>query len=318
VRQSASWQPVDVPPGTIMQDSPPSSPDPGQFWYDTDSGALFLWYSDGTSSQWIQVAGPSSVPDITPLAQCYLDVSGSNLLLSRENGNRLYINGRNETIPVAGVTLAPTGLTTTGGVGGTSFHLVYAYMNAGVMTLEWSNVTHAVDATSGIRVKSGDASRTLVGAFMAWAANQFPAGGFHTAQTCAVMSVYNPKMKRGRVIGNPATSAASYTELATVMRVFFIGFLGRPIRQIVETNAYNSVAGADIFLVTGLGGTGGTYNGPGAFRVSATASTQQVRVHIQEVLYSADGAYNSSPYGASSSGGTATFPTMENFVEVWG
>jgi hypothetical protein len=59
VRQNAAWAPVDVPPGTIMSDTPPVGPDPGQMWWESDSGNLFIWYADGTSSQWVQINGGS-------------------------------------------------------------------------------------------------------------------------------------------------------------------------------------------------------------------------------------------------------------------
>ena len=41
--------------GASMSDGPPASPVNGQFWYDTDSGNLYVWYVDANSSQWVQV-----------------------------------------------------------------------------------------------------------------------------------------------------------------------------------------------------------------------------------------------------------------------
>jgi hypothetical protein len=89
-------------------------------------------------------------------AQCRLNKSGSNLVLQRYDGAGLTINGVTYSIPSAGVSLAPTGSA------GTTYY-IYAYMNAGTMTLEASTTTHATDSTTGIEIKSGDASRTLVG-----------------------------------------------------------------------------------------------------------------------------------------------------------
>jgi hypothetical protein len=91
------------------------------------------------------------------LGQCRLTKSGANLLLSPYNGNGLTINGVAYAIPSAGVTLAPTALAV-----GTTFY-IYAYMSAGTMTLEASATGHATDTTTGIEIKSGDATRTLVG-----------------------------------------------------------------------------------------------------------------------------------------------------------
>ncbi len=91
------------------------------------------------------------------LSQCQLTKSGSNLLLSRFNGIGLTINNVAYAIPSAGVTLAPTGLTV-----GTLYY-IYAYMNSGTMTLEAVTTVPVVDSTSGMKIKTGDASRTLVG-----------------------------------------------------------------------------------------------------------------------------------------------------------
>jgi len=38
-------------------DAPPGSPVQGSLWYETDSGVLMIYYNDGTSSQWVQIAG---------------------------------------------------------------------------------------------------------------------------------------------------------------------------------------------------------------------------------------------------------------------
>lgn len=43
---------------TSLQDAPPASPINGQFWFETDSGKLFLYWNDGSSSQYVQVGGP--------------------------------------------------------------------------------------------------------------------------------------------------------------------------------------------------------------------------------------------------------------------
>lgn len=91
------------------------------------------------------------------LGQCRLVKSGANLVLQRYNGVGLTINGVAYAIPSAGVSLAPTALSV-----GTLYY-IYAYMNAGTMTLEASTTAHATDSTTGIEIKSGDATRTLVG-----------------------------------------------------------------------------------------------------------------------------------------------------------
>jgi hypothetical protein len=49
---------------TYVGDTPPGSPTAGQLWWESDSGNLFIYYADGTSSQWVQAAAgaAASVP----------------------------------------------------------------------------------------------------------------------------------------------------------------------------------------------------------------------------------------------------------------
>jgi len=142
-------------------DTPPSSPELNTLWYESDTGMLFLRYDDGDSHQWIQINPQPAIP--TPVQQivqahgcCKLRKEGTALILRRHNGNTITINGVMQTIPAAGVSLTPAGLTD-------GVYFVYAYMNAAVMTLEFSATGHSQDPTTGIEIKTGDTTRTLVG-----------------------------------------------------------------------------------------------------------------------------------------------------------
>lgn len=46
--------------GAIIGDNAPSSPKPGQLWYESDSGNTFIWYDDGNTQQWVQVNSTTS------------------------------------------------------------------------------------------------------------------------------------------------------------------------------------------------------------------------------------------------------------------
>ncbi|HSH98884.1 MAG: hypothetical protein ACAH07_06045 [Methylophilaceae bacterium] len=92
----------------------------------------------------------------SPVGQCRLSKSGANLMLLPYNGNKLMINGVLQAIPAAGVTLAPPATTLT-------LYYIYAYMVGAVITLEASATGHSTDATTGVEIKTGDATRTLVG-----------------------------------------------------------------------------------------------------------------------------------------------------------
>jgi hypothetical protein len=92
------------------------------------------------------------------VGQCRLTKSGSNLLLSPFMGNGLTINGVVCKIPAAGITLAPATLTP-----GTPYNIYATASGTAVSTLEASTTAHATDSTTGVEIKSGDPTRTLVG-----------------------------------------------------------------------------------------------------------------------------------------------------------
>jgi hypothetical protein len=51
----------------LIGDLAPASPVPGQFWWESDTGKLFVWYDDGNSAQWVEaVAGSSNAGFVTP------------------------------------------------------------------------------------------------------------------------------------------------------------------------------------------------------------------------------------------------------------
>lgn len=41
-----------------VSDVPPADPSQGMLWFDSANGALFIYYDDGTSTQWVEVGPP--------------------------------------------------------------------------------------------------------------------------------------------------------------------------------------------------------------------------------------------------------------------
>jgi hypothetical protein len=160
---------------------------------------------------------------------CRLTLSGGNLLLSRFNGQLLTINGSHYSIPSAGITLSASGLTPS------TLYYIYAYMNSGTMTLESSTTASAVDSTTGVRIKNGDATRTLVG--MA-----YPETGpvfTDTAKKRFVRSWYNDQGVTlfSNFTANRQTISASYVELNTELRCEFLLWSG----EVAQATATGSV-----------------------------------------------------------------------------
>ena len=142
--------------------------------------------------------------------QCKLTKSGANLLLSPFNGNRITINGAICVIPAAGVTLAPTALAV-----GANFY-IYAFMSGATLTLEASATGHSTDAATGVEIKTGDATRALVGFARTIAGPAWQ----DTASQRFVLSWFN----RDSIDCSSALTAATgnvggaYTEISTLLR----------------------------------------------------------------------------------------------------
>jgi hypothetical protein len=90
------------------------------------------------------------------VGQCYLSVENTNSLwLTPYQGNKIWVNGKAQTIPDAGLRIAPTGLSLH-----TNYY-IYVFWNGTALQLEPS--TTGWQQTNGVMHKQGDASRTLVG-----------------------------------------------------------------------------------------------------------------------------------------------------------
>jgi len=47
------------PPSVTSSDTAPANPSAGDLWYRTDTSSLYVYYNDGSSSQWVGVSGPT-------------------------------------------------------------------------------------------------------------------------------------------------------------------------------------------------------------------------------------------------------------------
>src|SRR5262245_13142247 len=172
----------------------------------TVAGITYEWNGTG----WRKIAALSSLP----MGQCRLTKLGANLQLVPYNGNKLLINGAQETIPDIGVALAPTGT-----VGTTPY--IYAYMSGSSMALEASTTTFSVQAGTGVKVKSTDPTRTLVGKARVGTGTAW----FDDEVNRLLLSYYNRVRKHMRgAISTPSTGSTSYIELDVNARIFFLSW----------------------------------------------------------------------------------------------
>ena len=147
--------------------------------------------------------------------ECRLDfVSTTQIKLNPYNGNRIIINGAQQTIPDAGVTLSNSGLTAS------TRYYVYAYMNAGVMTLEASATGYA--KSSGVFIKSGDATRTLVGGVYIWTDGTFRGGSTVTHEGHQLVRTWfnDPGIHGETSMGSDVTiTSTAFVEIDTALRM---------------------------------------------------------------------------------------------------
>jgi hypothetical protein len=247
-----------------------------------------------------------------PMGQCYLALNGATLQLSRFDGKYLFINGNLEAIPSSGPTLAGTGITTTNGVSSGPMQYIYAFMNAGTMTLERSTTAYATDTTHGHKIKSGDATRTLVGI---WAASANDT--WSTVDTQGA-SWFNPRRKTSNSgANNPSTTTTGAdAAIASALSAAFVTFAGRYVDFQVNCYLSHSVATASCFVNLGLdGGTSGQLDAAREARLAAAGEFMLVQQGYSRTF--TEGNHTLTPIGHTSTG-TLSFNGLSTTVSIWG
>lgn len=172
--------------------------------------------------------------------QCRIAKSGANIVLTPYQGNRLTINGVVYTIPSAGVTLVPTGALAT------TLYYIYAYMVGAVMTLEYSTTAYVTDTATGMPIKNGDVTRTLVGL----ALTQLAGAWVDTTSDRLVSSYWNRQTKVARLAlaGVATTSSLTSVELSAAFRVSCLYWGDEGMTATLAGQVANNTAGAASIL----------------------------------------------------------------------
>jgi hypothetical protein len=180
--------------------------------------------------------------------------------------SRLQLLPQETEIPAAGVVYTASGLS----VG--AIYYVYAWMNAGVMTLELSLTTHVTSATAGnvgVEIKSGDDTRSLVGQVFTNAAN----GNWDdTPVRRLARSWFNDI----GVVGSSAaanvitTTSTSFIE-ATTTRGYLLAWQDEQYHASVSAQAFQSVVATLLYIQVAVNGSNLGITG---IQQNATASYQ--------------------------------------------
>jgi hypothetical protein len=146
--------------------------------------------------------------------------SATQLQFGMFNGGYIKINGIIYSIPGGGIVAANTGVYINGVVGNlaaSTNYYVYVFNNAGVLTIDFSTtaaVTSTTPGNMGVRIKSGDDTRSLIGFIRTNASAQFSDGGSQRF----VLSWFNQVDKTLNVgVGGGSTSSTSSVQIATAI-----------------------------------------------------------------------------------------------------
>jgi hypothetical protein len=230
--------------------------------------------------------------------QCRLSVaSASSLLLSPFNGNGLWVAGAPVSIPAAGVSIANTGLT------GSTLYYVYARTNAGALTLELSPTAYTVSSTDGTLIKTGDATRALVG--MVFTASSTPGTFVDTAAARFCANWFNRRDRElvGAYIAGAVTGSTSPTELWSGARALFLAWADEAVSLGAYGNAQNNTSGDGASVFVGLDGAAAGATSA-MYSASAGQASGTSALHVATI---AEGVHTLSPFGASQVGGTSTY-----------
>lgn len=248
--------------------------------------------------------------------QCYMSLVSGNWKLSPYNGNKIVINGAQCTIPAAGVTLAPTGLTAN------TVYNVYAVATAGVVTsLEASTTGYTVDPATGYPMKTGDLTRAFVGPVFVDTGAVFVDSG----NTIGGLSYYNrrPKRRLGAFSTLRSTASVVYVEVNTEIRTRYLNFADSPPAHDLE-GGWTLTIGGPAYVAIGVDGT---LQNPGGSGLNAVANQTTVAARYM-MQTSAEGQLHFATVAAAvpTGGGTVNFTggtqsggqRCEIQTEVWG
>lgn len=208
----------------------------------------------GSGTARTDAANFGQVTDVSSrAAACRLTyTNATTLTLVRKGGDRLCIQSVNEQIPAAGVTLSNSGL-----AADTTYN-IYAYMSGSTMTLEASTTAHVESSTTGMEIKSGASTRTLVGMARTNGSSQF----FQSSSSLGVITYFNQRLKfiKSAFSTDRTTTSTSYTEINTEIRLPFLTWGNHDISWTVRGVVSNNTNAAKTYTAVAIDTTirGGT------------------------------------------------------------
>lgn len=239
-------------------------------------------------------------------AQCRVQVDlTTQISLQRYQGSQIAIKTGSTwgvlTIPASGPTLANTGLTAA------TKYYIYAFNSSGTLTLEASTTTHATDTDTGVEIKSGDATRTLVGmvfmdagtpgTFVSSATKRWCVNWFHRSNLDLV-NTYS---------ADRSSTSTTFAELNTEIRLQFLTWADEAVFVCVEGSAQTDSSGQA--TVNGVDFDSTT---TAAQAVSAIMTATQAQPFAVSVMKRLSEGQHIAHHNVGVSGGTASWTTADN------
>jgi hypothetical protein len=218
----------------------------------------------------------------TLVSQCRLALVGANLVLSPFNGQSIVIDGAIQKIPAAGVSLAPTG------TAAATWYNIYAFMSGTTLELEFATTAHTTDATTGVEVKTGDVTRSLVGAAFVTNAGAW----LDTSTNRQVISWFNRAPRHcltQSATGTILSASSGFTEVTNAMRATWINWASEDVeaRMDAYTNGNGQAAQAGISFDLAAPPVPNYQNVPGSMifvSIQANASPAEGVLHTATVM----------------------------------
>lgn len=242
------------------------------------------------------IIDPLPPADNSGHGQCRLNhVSAVQIRLDPYNGNKLMIGGSSRSVPSAGVTLSNAGMAAN------TTYFIYAYWTGAALALEFSATTYATDAATGVKVKNGDPSRTLVGIIRTDAGGQF----VNSASKQFVGSYFNDVRVLYGYLPAQITLPVSITECAGFVRAEFVAFAGQLVQWSAMAYGSASAAGYDWGFAVGYD-SGTTYTGfvPNYESSGSSTADEGTLSTSQAVVVATDGLHFLTGMGSGNAGST--------------
>ncbi|ABQ38483.1 hypothetical protein [Bradyrhizobium sp. BTAi1] len=202
-------------------------------------------------------------------------------------GDLLKVNGSVYRIPASGIAgLSNSGVYVNGVAGqalaGSTLYYVYAFVNNGVLTAEFSTTGHATSATSGnvgTEIKNGDDTRSLIGMVYTNASQQF--------SDAFTATWFNRRTRAlsGALLSGVSSPGSYFQEIAAATgpaspgaRVYFLVWAEENTVQFSAMLNYSSATTTNMGCQMAYGQAGGAVNatGPSTVQYSNTANNQCV------------------------------------------